>query len=280
MVVRRFAAVVCKPLVLQVRWSGAAVLRWSAMVAKKSMIQCAAVCGGWGGVHPHTPMRSAAPFWPAPRAHGVERDNLCGRHAGLVGPGEPATLRKDAGSSCCASSRSPELEWPEHDRLSVVRPQVRAAQPRLPQRFCGPKCRNAFWSALRRWGDRAHRRCCRPRRHRQRAIPADARRAARGEMATRPRRSPARQPPIAGRPGEGGGGGWEVTGARRYISLRRHAPAGGSCSRTVNAPRGLSPPRRASARLPRRSCRHGLGRFSGSPVSKASREDTSLTAGR
>jgi hypothetical protein len=103
---------------------------------------------------------------------------------------------------------------------------------------------------------------------------------ARGEMATRPRRSPARQPPIAGRPGEGGGGGWEVTGARRYISLRRHAPAGGSCSRTVNAPRGLSPPRRASARLPRRSCRHGLGRFSGSPVSKASREDTSLTAGR
>src|SRR5262249_575493 len=23
------------------------------------------------------------------------------------------------------------------------------------QRFCGPRCRNAFWSALRRWGDRA-----------------------------------------------------------------------------------------------------------------------------
>jgi hypothetical protein len=43
MVVRRFAAVVCKPLVLQVRWSGAAVLRWSAMVAKKSMNS---MCGG------------------------------------------------------------------------------------------------------------------------------------------------------------------------------------------------------------------------------------------
>jgi hypothetical protein len=24
-----------------------------------------------------------------------------------------------------------------------------------PQRFCGPRCRNAFWSALRQWGDRA-----------------------------------------------------------------------------------------------------------------------------
>jgi hypothetical protein len=24
-----------------------------------------------------------------------------------------------------------------------------------PQRFCGPKCRMAFWSALRQWGERA-----------------------------------------------------------------------------------------------------------------------------
>jgi hypothetical protein len=24
-----------------------------------------------------------------------------------------------------------------------------------PQRFCGPGCRTAFWSALRRWGERA-----------------------------------------------------------------------------------------------------------------------------
>jgi hypothetical protein len=219
MVVRRFAAVVCKPLVLQVRWSGAAVLRWSAMVAKKSMIQCAAVCGGWGGVHPHTPMRSAAPFWPAPRAHGVERDNLCGRHAGLVGPGEPATLRKDAGSSCCASSRSPELEWPEHDRLSVVRPQVRAAQRRLPQRFCGPKCRNAFWSALRRWGDRAHRRCCRPRRHRQRAIPAPmpvVRRAERWRPARAEARLASRRSP--GDRGKGVAGGGKSP-ARVAISL-------------------------------------------------------------
>ena len=31
-------------------------------------------------------------------------------------------------------------------------------QPRRggsPQRFCGPKCRSAFWSGLRRWGERA-----------------------------------------------------------------------------------------------------------------------------
>jgi hypothetical protein len=24
-----------------------------------------------------------------------------------------------------------------------------------PQRFCGPKCRTAFWTTLRRWGDQA-----------------------------------------------------------------------------------------------------------------------------
>ena len=31
-------------------------------------------------------------------------------------------------------------------------------QPRRggsPQRFCGPKCRSAFWSGLRQWGERA-----------------------------------------------------------------------------------------------------------------------------
>jgi hypothetical protein len=31
----------------------------------------------------------------------------------------------------------------------------RARRGGSPQRFCGAKCRSAFWSALRRWGDRA-----------------------------------------------------------------------------------------------------------------------------
>jgi hypothetical protein len=31
----------------------------------------------------------------------------------------------------------------------------RARQGGSPQRFCGASCRTMFWSALRRWGERA-----------------------------------------------------------------------------------------------------------------------------
>ena len=31
----------------------------------------------------------------------------------------------------------------------------RARQGGSPQRFCGARCRTMFWSALRRWGERA-----------------------------------------------------------------------------------------------------------------------------
>lgn len=31
----------------------------------------------------------------------------------------------------------------------------RARRGGSPQRFCGAKCRTSFWSALRRWGERA-----------------------------------------------------------------------------------------------------------------------------
>ena len=31
----------------------------------------------------------------------------------------------------------------------------RARQGGSPQRFCGARCRMMFWSALRRWGERA-----------------------------------------------------------------------------------------------------------------------------
>src|SRR5262249_26493444 len=32
---------------------------------------------------------------------------------------------------------------------------IRARRGGSPQRFCGAGCRTAFWSALRRWGERA-----------------------------------------------------------------------------------------------------------------------------
>jgi hypothetical protein len=33
--------------------------------------------------------------------------------------------------------------------------QFRARRAGSPQRFCGAKCRIAYWTALRRWGERA-----------------------------------------------------------------------------------------------------------------------------
>src|SRR4051794_17486369 len=33
--------------------------------------------------------------------------------------------------------------------------QFKARRGGSPQCFCGPRCRTAFWSALRRWGERA-----------------------------------------------------------------------------------------------------------------------------